>query len=258
MNILITGASSGIGRQLALYYLRQGHQVTAVARRTAQLAELYQETEVAHGSLVTYCADVTDQQRMAAVVMATEQEVGPLNLVIANAGIAMQHLSANLKLNDFEQVLQTNVMGVFNTIVPAINIMLSRGNGQVACISSLAALYAIPRMSPYCAAKVALNYQLAGLYWSLKPHGIHVTTICPGFIETEMTIAQQVPISWCISMDHAISQITQAIARKHRLYFFPLRQYLPLKLLSLLPPPVADRIFHRISARNFPPPSFMP
>ncbi len=240
MIILITGASSGIGRQLALYYLNQGHTVVAIARREDKLTELYQTQQAQNGTLKIYPADVTDKQRMAEVITSIERDLGPLDLAIANAGITTQQFTANLELETFEQVMQTNVMGVFYTLIPAINAMIERGHGQVVTISSLAAFYPIPRISTYCASKVALNYQLAGLYWSLKPYGINVTTICPGFIETPMTASQQVPMYWCLEGNRAVAKITRAIAQKRRLYCFPFWQYQLLKIVGILPHPISN------------------
>ncbi|MGL5940010.1 MAG: SDR family NAD(P)-dependent oxidoreductase [Waterburya sp.] len=256
MVILITGASSGIGRKLVLYYLNQGHTVAAVARCKEKLAELYQESQSQLGTLKIYPADVTDKGRMAEVITVIEKDLGFLDLAIANAGIANQQLTANLDLEAFEQLMQTNVIGVFNTLVPTVKAMMQRGRGQIVTISSLAAFHPIPRLSTYCASKVALNYQLAGLYWTLKPHGIKVTTICPGFIETEMTVKEQVPMYWCMDVNKAVEKIAKAIAQKRRLYCFPFRQYQLIKLLGILPNVIQGFVFNILIEKGFPLPKF--
>jgi len=238
--VLITGASSGIGRKLVLHYLNEGHRVAAVARREQKLTELYQEPLSKKGTLKIYPADVTDKEQMTEVIASAEQDLGSLDLVIANAGIITQHFTANLELEGFEQLMQTNVMGNFYTLIPAINSMMQRRDGQVVTISSLAGFYPIPRISAYCASKVALNYQLAGLYWLLKPYNVAVTTICPGFIKTEMTTSQQVPEFWCLEINQAVEKITYAITQKRRLYCFPLWQYQLLKMIGMLPHSMAN------------------
>ncbi len=256
MVILITGASSGIGRQLVLHYLNQGHAVAAVARREEKLAELYQAPQSQNGTLKIYPADVTDKQAMAGVITATERDLGPLDLAIASAGIATQQLAANLDLEAFEQIMETNVMGVFYTLVPGINAMMERGRGQVVAISSLAAFYSGPRISTYCASKAALNYQLEGLYFTLKPHGIHVTTICPGFIKTEITGGQPVPAYMCLEANRAIEKITRAIAQKRRLYCFPLWQYQLVNFIAMLPNALKGFVFNSVNEKVFPRPNF--
>ena len=252
MVILITGASSGIGRKLVLHYLERGHVVAAVARHEEKLIELYREPQSQKGTLKIYPADVRDKQGMAEVIAGIERELGCLELTIANAGIADQQLPGNLDLEAFERLMQTNVMGVFYTLIPAIEAMMQRGRGHVVTISSLASLQPIPRIGTYCASKAALNYQLAGLYWTLKPYGIDVTTICPGFIKTEMTVSHQVPMYWCLKLDTAVEKIVRAIAKKRRLYCFPIWQHQILNILGILPNALKGFVFNILIEKVFP------
>ncbi|NJL43651.1 MAG: SDR family NAD(P)-dependent oxidoreductase [Pseudanabaena sp. SU_2_4] len=167
------------------------------------------------------CCRYYPKQAIADVVARVETDLGPIELAIANAGITAQNLEAKLDLAQVEQLMLTNVMGVANTLAPAIDAMLLRGRGQIVGISSMAALHALPRISAYCASKIAVNYLLEGLYRDLKPHGIHVTTICPSFVETEMTIKEQVPSHWCMRQEVAIAKIVRAIEQRRRFYCFP-------------------------------------
>jgi short-subunit dehydrogenase len=254
MVVLITGASTGLGRLLALHYLDRGCKVAALARRKAKLDELRRTAQGRSGVLRIYPADVTDRDRMAHLVALIERELGPLDLVIANAGVGDQRLSAELDLNRFEQVIATNVMGVAYTLAPAIAAMRCRGSGQLVAISSLAGLQVLPRLSTYCASKAAVNYQLEGLYWDLKPHGIHVTTVCPGFIDTAMTAAHGVPERWLMNPDKAIAKITKAIARKRRRYCFPAWLYWVLRLLGAMPVFIQGLVFVYVFEWLFPRP----
>jgi short-subunit dehydrogenase len=258
LSILITGASAGIGRKLALHYLNCGLPVAAVARRQAKLEELQQESRGSNGSLRIYAADVTDKHRMAEVVTAVEQELGPIDLAIANAGVTAQQVTAQLNLEVVEHLFSTNVMGVMYTLVPAMTAMMARGQGQLVAISSLAGILPIPRLGVYGACKTAINYQLEALYWHLKPHGITVTTICPGFIESEMTESQQVPSHWCMNTDRAVAQIVKAIAQKRRFYGFPFVSYHFLRILGLLPHRIQGKVVSYIEKNWFPAPSTSP
>lgn len=258
MVILITGASAGIGRKLVLYYLNCGFAVAAVARREAKLKDLEQESQDCLGSLQIYPGDVTDKQRMAEIVTAVEQEMGPIDLVIANAGITSQQLTAKLDLEVFEQLLMTNVMGVMYTLAPVITAMTGRRRGQIVAISSLAGILPIPRLSGYGASKAAINYQLEGLHWHLKPYGIDVTTICPGFIDTEMTVIQQVPSHWCMNADQAITKMVKAISQRRRFYVFPFGSYQLLRILGMMPNRIKNRLIAYIESNWFPHPNISP
>jgi short-subunit dehydrogenase len=258
MTVLITGASAGIGYALTLHYLKNGCSVAAIARREAKLQALYQEPQCRYGHLKIYAADVTQKQVMADVVAMVEKDLGPIELAIANAGITAQNLETKLNLEQVEQLMQTNVIGVVNTLAPVIASMLLRGQGQIVGISSMAALHALPRISAYCASKVAVNYLLEGLYRDLKPHGIHVTTICPSFIDTDMTVKEQVPNHLCMQREVAIAKIVRAVEQRRRFYCFPFWSYHFLNILGILPNAVRGYIFDRISEQWFPRPSKYP
>lgn len=257
MTVLITGASSGIGYALTLHYLKNGFKVAAIARREAKLQTLYEEPECRYGHLKIYTADVTQKQTMADVVAIIEKDLGPIELAIANAGITAQKLEAKLDLEQIEQLMQTNVMGVVNTLAPVIDSMLLRGQGQIVGISSMAALHAMPRISAYCASKVAVNYLLEGLYRDLKPHGIHVTTICPSFVDTDMTVKEQVPNRWCMQREIAIAKIVRAIEQRRRFYCFPYWSYRFLNILDILPNVVQSIVLNFVAERWFPRPTIM-
>jgi short-subunit dehydrogenase len=257
MTVLITGASSGIGYALTLHYLKQGCSVAAIARREAKLQALYQEPQCRYGHLKIYAADVTQKQVMADVVATVEKDLGPIELAIANAGITAQNLEAKLDLEQVEQLMLTNVMGVANTLAPVIDAMLLRGQGQIVGISSMAALHSLPRISAYCASKVAVNYLLEGLYRDLKPHGIHVSTICPSFIDTEMTVKEQVPDRWCMQREVAIAKIVRAIKQRQRFYCFPYWSYQFLNILGILPNVVRDSVLNYVAEQWFPRPTIM-
>ncbi len=257
MTVLITGASAGIGYALTLHYLKHGCSVAAIARREEKLQALYQEPQCRYGHLKIYPADVTQKQVMADVVAMVEKDLGPIELAIANAGITGQQLEAKFDLDQFEQILQTNVMGVANTIAPVIDTMLLRGRGQIVGISSMAALHAMPRISAYSASKIAVNYLLEGLYRDLKPHGIHVTTICPSFVDTEMTVKEQVPDRWCMQREVAIAKIVRAIEQRRRFYCFPYWSYHFLNMLSILPNAVRGSVLNYVAERWFPRPIVM-
>ncbi len=236
MVVLITGANRGLGKALALHYLAEGATVIAVARRRSSLRELcLQADSSVRRRLHTYCCDVTDRIRMYNTVHQAWHRQGPIDLIIANAGTADRRLEPVLDAGLVAEVFSVNTLGVINTLAPAVDLMVKRGSGHLVAISSLASVVSIPQLSTYCASKTALNAQLDGLYWDLKPYGVHVSTICPSFIDTDMVVPYPIRNAWRTPLDKACLRIVAAIARKPRRYCFPKFQYVLLRLIGLCP-----------------------
>ena len=250
MVVVISGASAGIGRALALDYLARGHSVAAIARSAGKLAKL-EASAPGHAELLrTFPADVRDKASMAAVADQVHRAFGPVDLVIANAGVAERRGTPGLDADAVAMVFATNVLGVVNTVEPYLKNMARRGTGQVAVISSLAAIHYLPGLGPYCASKAALGRLFEGLYWDLQADGIAVSTICPGFIATDMTRGHTIPARWLMSLDTAVERIVTAIEAKRRMCHFPFEVHAAIRLLALLPDRlkglVLNKVFHRV------------
>ena len=230
MTVLITGASSGIGRALASHYLDRDKAVAVVARRAAALQALNRP----EARLAVFAADVTDGARMQAVVAEVERMLGPIRLAIACAGVAEHETGADVKLEGLDRMLMTNAVGTFNTLVPAASAMRARGDGHIVAISSMAALHGIPIMAGYCMSKAALECGMQALRHALHGSGIRVSVIAPGFIGTEMTAGRVAPL-FCMPLDRAVQRITAAIERGRPVSRFPLWQHTVIRMLPLLP-----------------------
>jgi short-subunit dehydrogenase len=250
MIVFITGASSGIGRALALHYLREGHIVAAVARRGQLLASLRAELPDAAERLTVFPADVTDRSTIAWIISETEQTVGPIDLAIASAGIAEEQTAPEIDLGVLGRSLATNVCGALNALVPAAAAMRSRGRGHVVAISSLAAEQSLPGATEYCASKAALNSAMQGLDLLLRGSGVRVTTVCPGFIATTMTDGR-VPSFLCVPLDRAVARILCAIRHRQRVCHFPRSLYIALRLFGLLPATVRQAVLLNIDRLMF-------
>ena len=217
---VITGASSGIGRALAKELARQGAKVGVVARRRERLEELCEEIRREGGTAEFAEADVTDRQATVAAIHSLADRLGPVDLLVANAGVSSSNTPEDLNVTGAEKVIRVNLLGVMYAIEAVLPEMVRRGSGHIAGISSLAAYKGLPGSAAYCASKAALNAYLESLRIQLRKNGIAVTTICPGFIKTAMT-AKLPRAPFMVEADAAARRIVRALRRKAKVYNFP-------------------------------------
>ena len=145
-------------------------------------------------------------------------------------------------------MVAVNLMGVAYTLQPAAASMRRRGRGQIVALSSLAGLASLPQIEGYCTTKAALDRLMAGLRQRLRPCGVTVTTVCPGFIATPMT-AGLVPAAWCMAPGPAAARIARAIARGRSVDRFPLPTLLALRLVGAAPERLREAALRRYMAR---------
>lgn len=218
---VVTGASSGIGWALGKELARQGCRVGMVARRADRLRALAQEISAAGGIAATAEADVGKRSQILAAVDKLRQRLGPIDLLIANAGVGAPTFLEPVNIDDIEEMFRVNVLGVVYSLESVLPEMLSRRRGHLAAVSSLAAYKGFPGESAYCASKAALNIYMEGLRVQLRSRGIAVTTLCPGFVKSPMTDVMNVPKPWMIEADDAARSMVRALARRRKVYNFP-------------------------------------
>lgn len=226
--VLVSGASSGIGRALALEYARRGSRVMLLARREAELSKLCEEIGKTGGGASFMLCDVADPVAVREVVTKAEVDLGSLDMVIANAGVGHAAHAARLSLEDMVQTIDVNVRGAMATLMAAIPIMMAQKHGHLVGISSLAGRRALPAAGAYSASKAALSSFLETLTIDLAPAGIAVTDVQPGFVETEMTARNEYdkPLIW--GAPKAARVIADRLSRGPRIIAFPW----PLALLT--------------------------
>jgi short-subunit dehydrogenase len=232
---VITGASSGIGWELAKVLAAQGCKVGLVARREDKLAELAGEVRGAGGMAACTAADVSDRQETVTAIRGLAAELGPVDLLIANAGVGIPTILEPLNVGATEKMMRVNLLGVVYAIEAVLPEMLRRGHGHLAAVSSLAAYKALPGESGYCASKAAVNAYMEGLRIHLRNRNIAVTTICPGFVKTPMTAVNNFHMPWLLDADEAARRIARALRRKRKVYNFPWQTTLLIKVASWLP-----------------------
>lgn len=232
---VITGASSGIGWSLAVALAKEGCPVGLIARRGDKLAELAAQIQSSGGRVACAVADVANREQVIAAVASIRQALGPIDVLVANAGVGMPTALPPSNISDVETMLRVNTLGVIYAINAVLPEMLERRTGHLAAISSLAAYKGLPGESGYCASKAAVNAYMEGLRIQLRSHGIAVTTVCPGFVSTPMTAVMDNPMPWLIDADEAARRIVRALRRRRKVYNFPWQTALLMRLTRWLP-----------------------
>lgn len=256
--VLITGASSGIGRGLALELARRGAKLGLVARRKDVLDEIITEVdqnENANGdagaaNVLAISGDVQDASSMRVAAEQLRSQFGKIDVLIANAGIGGNDDPAQLDAAKFANVINTNVIGVSNSVAAVIPDMVKRGSGQLAVISSLAAYRGLPKSAAYCASKAAVSAMFESLRLDLKPRGIDVTIIHPGFIKTPLTAGRRAKLPWFLELEPAVKKMVSAIEKRKKSYAFPWQLATIVRTGMVMPNAMYDWIANRNSFRE--------
>jgi short-subunit dehydrogenase len=241
---VITGASSGIGWALARTLAAEGCKVGLVARRREQLAELAGQIEKSGGTAAFASADITERSQTVAAIHDLAARLGPVDLLVANAGVGAPTTVEPFNVGDIEKMFYVNVLGVVYSLEAVLPQMLQRRRGHLAAISSLAAYKGLPGESAYTASKAAVNIFMEGLRIQLRSKGIAVTTICPGFVRTPMTEVNEFKMPWLLTAEEAARRIVRALKRKRKVYNFPWQTALIMKLMRWAPDWLLERMMH--------------
>ncbi|MDE1995335.1 MAG: SDR family NAD(P)-dependent oxidoreductase, partial [Rhizobiaceae bacterium] len=233
--VWITGASSGIGRALALKLAGEGYKVAVTARSHEKLVELQAEASGLPGSIIVLDGDVTHAEDMDNTVAAIEYQHGTLAMAILNAGIFLPSRAEELSLEVFDRSFAVNLQGVVNCLVPAVRHMRARGHGQIAVVSSLAGFSGMPRGAAYGASKAALITMAESLQFDLEQTGIRVQLITPGFVDTPLTKNNKFPMPGLMSAEAAADAIAAGLKSSSFEIAFPKSLVLKAKLLKLMP-----------------------
>jgi hypothetical protein len=241
--VVITGASSGLGRALAVEYARRGATLALIARRGDMLTELAASLPV---RCYCYPLDVRDATALAAAGRDFMDREGSPGIVIANAGVSAGTSTETPDDTDvFEEILSTNVTGMMLTFRPFIDAMRRAGSGTLAGIASVAGFRGLPGASAYCASKSAAITYLESLRLELCNDSIKVVTVCPGYVDTPLTAGNPYRMPFLMQTDKAAAAIAGAIAKGKRFYVLPWQMAVVGSMLRHLPRPVYDALFVR-------------
>ncbi len=187
MHVLVTGASSGIGEAIAREYLERGASVTLVARRRDRLETIAAAAPA--GRTLVIAADLSDHERVPAVIAEAEGALGPIDVLVNNAGVQIVGPTQYTDWAAGEQVLRVNVLAPLRMTLAVLPGMIARKRGCIVDVSSMAALAPTPGMFFYNASKGALAAASEGLRAEIAPHGVHVVTVYPGPVTSDMETA---------------------------------------------------------------------
>ncbi len=280
MNILITGATSGLGWALAEVYAISGNTLFLTGRNQEKLNYITKICQDKQAHVVSKIIDIKDGQAVQEWIQEIGREFN-LDLVIANAGISAGTSSGSESENQIKEIFSTNIDGVLNTINPAIAVMLnyhperSEGSrekrceskpnfsheilrcaqddnlkGQIAIISSLAGFRGLPSSPAYSASKACVRVYGEALRGSLAPLGIAVNVVCPGYIKTPMTDVNNFPMPFLISANKAAKIIKKSLAQNKSRIAFPFPLYFIVWLATLISTKITDPIFAKLPKKK--------
>lgn len=242
--VLITGASSGLGRGLAVWFAQvPGVTVYAAARRTQALESLRREVGEA---IVPLTLDVSNGDATHARVQQLDGESGGLDLVIANAGLAPYTFGQAIDWSVVKNVIDVNVTGAVATLCGVLPGMVARGRGHLVGVSSLASFIAAPRLSTYCASKSFLTAWLESIRLDVASSGLHVTALQPGFVKSEIT-AKNRPgtLPFLLETQDAVERMAKAIVRRDETFAFPWQMRGMLAASKALPRATVVKMFEK-------------
>jgi len=218
-SVLITGASSGIGKALSLQYAQKGIVLHLCGRNKNRLKDVENLCHQKGAKVFTYLFDTTDEKNAEKAIQKAYQKA-PLDLVIANAGVSGGVLGTDETPLSVRQIMQTNVFGTLNTVLPAIEVMKKRG-GQIALVASLAGYRGMGSCPAYSASKACVKAFGEALRGQHKYKNLRFTTICPGFIETPLTDKNKFYMPFLMKADKAAKLIKKRLEGAPALIAFP-------------------------------------
>ncbi|MBN3760100.1 SDR family oxidoreductase [Burkholderia sp. Ac-20365] len=243
LKVFITGASSGIGEALAAEYARRGAILGLVARRGEALAAFQQSHP--QNTISVYSVDVRDADALAQAAQQFIAEYGCPDIVIANAGISRGAVTGHGDLQTFRDVMDVNYFGMVATFEPFAQAMIAARKGALVGVASVAGVRGLPGSGAYSASKSAATKYLEALRVEMRPLGVSVVTIAPGYIRTPMTAHNPYTMPFLMDADRFAAKVAEAITRKKRFAVFPWQMRLVAMLLHVAPRWLYDAVFEK-------------
>lgn len=233
--ILLTGASTGIGKAIAQNLLKQDCNLILIARRTELIEDFISQSQITNNQPLVLRCDVSKREEVANAYERIKQKFGGIDIAILNAGIGRTVTVNTFNSKDAEDTFGANVFGIVYWIEQLLPDYLKKKSGVIAAVSSLADNRGFSGSGFYCASKAAATTFLEGLRVELKPHNIKVITIRPGFVRTPMTDQNNFKMPLLVEPEKTAEIILRGIEKEKRVIQFPWQIYLATRLIGTLP-----------------------
>lgn len=249
--VWLIGASSGIGAALAPSLAAAGARLVLSARRAEELARVAESCRAAGGDLpLTLPVDVSEPGALSRAAAAIAADGEPVEVLIYSAGAWEPTEVAAFDAAAVERQIFVNYLGLARAVEAVLPAMVERGAGEIVGIASLAGLRGFPRAAGYTASKAASITFLESLRVDLRRRGVGVTTVLPGFVDTQLTARNDFPMPFMIQPPAAADAILRGLQRGHAEIAFPRRLAWPLRLLHVLPGPLYETLISRLPRRE--------
>ena len=231
-NIWITGASSGIGKALAIKFATEGWQVATSARRE----NLLQDLNKTNSNIYSFPLDVKEEVKAKKVFENIIEKFQTVDICVFCTGIHDPESEKKLSGEKIREIMETNFFGTLNCIMAVNSYFRERENGHISIVSSVAAYRGLPAASGYCASKSALTSLAESLYFDFKRHNVRVSVVSPGFIKTPMTDKNKFPMPMIRSPEYAAEKMFIGLTKKNVFEIhFPVAFTILMKLLKIMP-----------------------
>ena len=237
--IFIMGASTGIGKALAMHYADQDIILGLAARRVDLLEDVARECRNNNAKTYVFKVDVNDEKSCSKAANEFIGITGGIDIVIANSGMGSNDDLLSGSSERINKILSTNILGVTNTIIPFLPTMKNQNSGTIVGISSVASFIPLPNRGGYSSSKIAVRRLFDSWRPTLKEFGIKVVTICPGFIDTPMT--ERIKFKpFLKDADNAAIAFAKAIEKGEKTYVYPWQMRWLVRLVKLIPQGIID------------------
>ncbi len=244
--ILITGASTGIGKEIAKMLAEENCSLALIARRGELLDELAEQIKTNNSNIKTFVCDVAKPGEVKKVFTEVREHFNKIDIAILNAGVGSKSSAEDYSYENAKNTFDVNVLGIVNCAANLLPDFIKRKDGMIVGVSSLADSRGWQGSGFYCASKAAATLLLENLRIELKPFNVKVITVKPGFVETPMTEKNKFPMPFLMSAEKAAKIIIDGIKKEKRTIQFPLPIVLSAKLMRIVP----DFLFEYISIKK--------
>lgn len=240
--VLITGSAGALGQQFAQQFLHRGAHLGLLDIQAENLEQQFQTLmKMKHpGKIAWRACDLVNRETSREAILQLEHELGPADVVIANAGVALNNPIKSFDAGVFARQVEINLTGMAHTLEPLLPGMIARQRGHIVALSSLASYRGLPHMAGYCASKAGVSAFLDSLRVELRQHGIRCTTICPSYIRSGMNASLGVPTPGILTAEEAVQRMMPAIEKQKPYFAFPLTNYSLLLLSRMMPTWLGD------------------